>query len=134
VRDILAVLAAAAVGALGAVILGEYPFKGVVILASGLVFGLFVAEAALAVSRHRSPSLGAVCASIGVLAMTWSAWITTGHDLSYLGPAGWAAVAATAVAAGLRAGGLRAWSSRRAAGTQAGTAPGAPSGESPPPD
>ncbi|MGH9223730.1 MAG: hypothetical protein ACRD2W_08065 [Acidimicrobiales bacterium] len=127
-RPILAVAAAAAVGALGAVIVGEYPFKGVVVLGSGVVFGLFIAEAALGVARRPSRPLAAACAVIGLVAMTWAAWITTGHDLSFLGPAGWASIALTGAAAGLRT----AWS-RRGAGTPArGPAPPAPSEDSRP--
>ena len=125
----VAVAAAAAVGALGAVILGEYPFKGAVILGTGVVFGLFIAEAALAANRGPSPALAVASAAAALAAMTWAAWIATGHDLSYLGPAGWAAIPLTAAAAGLRT--FRTWS-RRAAGTPAGPAPAPPSESSPP--
>jgi len=132
-RLTLAALAAAAVGALGAVILGEYPFEGIVVLASGVVFGLFIAEAALAVHRAPSPVLAALAAAAGLLAMTWSAWISTGHDLSFLGPAGWTSIALTGAAAGLRTGGwFRKGQSRRAAGTPVRPAPAAPSEDSRP--
>ena len=125
-RLTLAVLAAAAVGALGALILGEYPFKGAVVLATGAVFGLFIAGAALGVARGPSLPLALACALGGLAAMTWSAWISTGHDLSYLGPAGWVAIGLTGAAAGVRTG----WS-RRAAGTPVPPAPAA-SPEDPP--
>jgi len=114
VRTVLAVLAAAAVGALGALILGEYEFDGVTVLAAGVVFGLFIAEAAVAVNQRATPGLGAAAAAIGLAAMTWAGWITTFHDLSELGGRAWAAVALCGLAAGLRAG----WS-RRAAGSPA---------------
>ncbi len=103
-RRILALAAAAAAGALGAVILGEYEFKGITILATGVIFGLFIAEAALAVNRHAVAGLGAAAAVIGLAAMTWAAWITTFHHLGVLSGTGWAAVALTGAAAGLRAG------------------------------
>lgn len=113
-RPILALVAAAGVGALGAVILGEYEFRGITVLAAGVVFGLFVAEAALAVNRGPAVALGVGSAVIGWAAMLWAAWITTFHDLAQLSGAGWAAVVLTGAAAGLRTG----WS-RRAAGNPA---------------
>ncbi len=103
-RLILALAAAAGVGALGALILGEYEFKGITILATGVIFGLFIAEAALAVNRRAGAGLGAGAGLIGLAAMTWGAWITTFHHLSVLPGAGWAAVILTGAAAGLRAG------------------------------
>ena len=117
-RPVLAVLAAAAVGALGAVILGEYNFEGVTILASGVVFGLFIAEAALAVNRKPALALGAASGVIGLAAMVWGGWITTFHHLSLLPVAGWVAVVLCGLSAGLRAGvSLTARKSRRGSGT-----------------
>lgn len=113
-RAILAVLAAAGVGALGALILGEYEFAGLTVLAAGVVFGLFIAEAALAVNRRPTPALGVAAAVIALAAMTWAGWITTFHDLPELTATGWAAVALTGLSAGLRTG----WS-RRARGSPA---------------
>ncbi|HVL26897.1 MAG TPA: hypothetical protein VM390_02025 [Acidimicrobiales bacterium] len=133
-RPVLAVLAAAAVASLQAVILGEYPFEGVTVLAAAVVFGLFVAEAARAVARQAGLVLGLACAALTLAAMVWSAWIATGHDLSFLGPAGWAAIPLAAATAGLRAGRprlLRERTSRPAAGTPTRPAP-APSPEDSP--
>ena len=116
-RATLAVLAAAAVGALGALILGEYPFNGLTILAAGLVFGLFIAEAAVAINRQATRPLGATVAVIGLAAMTWAGWITTFHDLGELSGKGWASIALCGLAGGLRAGlapRLRGETSRRA--------------------
>lgn len=101
-RLILGLLAAAAVGALGAVILGEYTFSGVSVLGSGLLLGLFVAEVAVTLSRRASPGLGLACAALAGGAMAWSGWISTGHDLSFLEPEGWVAVGLAALAAGVR--------------------------------
>ncbi|MCA1690768.1 MAG: hypothetical protein ABR540_20015 [Acidimicrobiales bacterium] len=108
-RPILAVGAAAVVGALGAVVLGEYTFSGLPILVSGPVLGFFMAEAALAVAGARAPRavLAGGCAVLALAAMVWSAWISSGHDLSFLPGEGWVAVGLAAVAAGLRAGWTR---------------------------
>ena len=116
-RATLAVLAAAAVGALGALILGEYPFTGLTILASGVVFGLFIAEAAVAVNRGPALPVGIAVGVIGVIAMVWAAWITTFHHLSELPGRGWAAIVLCGLAGGVRAGlasRLRVLRSRRA--------------------
>ncbi|MFP5317927.1 MAG: hypothetical protein ACLGI2_06475 [Acidimicrobiia bacterium] len=131
-RRTLALAAAAAVAALEALILGEYPFEGVTVLAAAVIFGLFVAEAARAVARRAEPVLGIGCGVLAGAAMVWSAWIATGHDLSFLGPAGWAAVPIATAVAGLRAGRerllVREEPSRPAAGSPTPPAP-APSTE-----
>jgi hypothetical protein len=133
VRRTLALFAAALVAALEAVILGEYPFEGLTILASAVVFGLFVAEAARAVDKAPGTALGVGCGVLTLAAMVWAAWIATGHDLSFLGHAGWAAIPLAAATAGLRASGLarrrlREGTSRPAAGSPIPPAP-APSPE-----
>lgn len=111
-RLTLALLAAAAAAAAGAVILGEYRFDGVTVIVTGVVFGLLLAELAVAINRRTSLALGAALGAIAAAAMAWAGWIASGHDFSFVGPAGWTAVVLAGAAAGLRAG----WS-RRAAGT-----------------
>lgn len=101
-RLVLGLAAAAGVGALGAVILGEYTFTGVSVLGSGVLLGLFVAETAVALCRRRGVGLAVACALLAGAAMTWAAWISTGHALSFLEPEGWAAVALAALASGIR--------------------------------
>lgn len=128
VRPTLVGLAAAAVGAAGALILGEYAFEGLVVLCSGAVLGLFVGEAAIAVARRREVRLGIFGAAVSIAAMVWAAWISTGHDLSYVGPAGWASVGVAAVAAYVRTGVIR----RGSGSPPAAPAPAA-STEDPPP-
>jgi hypothetical protein len=130
-RLTLALAAAVGVGVVGALVLGEYPFRGVTVLAAGVLFGLFIAEAALAVNRAPAPPLGIGCAVTGLAAMAWSGWISSGRDLSFLGPAGWAAIALTGAVAGARTSGLvRRLSSRRGSGTRPeAPAPAAPSDE-----
>jgi hypothetical protein len=103
VRLILAGLAAVAVGTLGALILGEYPFTGVTVLAAAVIFGLFISEAAVAVARSEGDVRLAVAVGVvAAAATTWAAWISTGRDLSFLGAAGWTAVGLAAVTAGGR--------------------------------
>lgn len=88
---------------LGAVLLGEYGFDGLPVLGSGLLLGVFVAEAVVAVAKAGS-RVGAVAS--GVLAgasMTWAGWIASGHRLGTVHWMGWAAVALAAGAGAFRA-------------------------------
>ncbi len=101
-RQVLAVAVGAAVAALGAVVLGEYAFAGVAVVASGVLLGLFVAEAALAVARSSSRLLALALAAVTAGGMGWAAWISTGERLGDVGPAGWLGVTLGAVSAALR--------------------------------
>ena len=106
-RPILAAGAAAAVGALGALILGEYPFTGLTVLVAAVIFGLFIGETAVAVGGRNEGAevwLTATVLVIGVAAMTWAAWISTGRDLSFLGPAGWTSIPLAGATAAARTG------------------------------
>lgn len=120
-RLLLAVVAAAAVGALGALVLGEYAFTGITVMGSGVVLGLFIGEAALAVRRDKGRDLAAACAMVGWAAMTWAGWIALGHDLSFLEATGVVAILLTGLFAGGRClpapARFREWWSRRASGT-----------------
>ena len=102
-RRIFAVLAAAAVAAAGAVVLGEYAFGGVAVVFAALLLGLFVAEAAGAVAREPSRGLAAVVGVVTALGLVWAAWIGSGHRLGAVGGSGWVAVTLGASAATLRA-------------------------------
>lgn len=127
-RPILACLAAVGVGAAGALILGEYSFGGVVVLASGSVLGLFVGEVAVAVRRRPDRRLGVACGFVSAAAMLWAGWISTAHDLSFVGPAGWASIALAAAAGFLRAG----WSRPGSGNPAAAPAPSASPQDRPP--
>lgn len=115
-RPILALLAGAAVAALGAAVLGEYSFGGPAVIGSGLLLGLFVAEAVLAVRGDgRNDVVGAVAgALLTALGLTWAAWISTGHRLGTLRWDGWLAVALGAVTAAFRLRPGAGWRSRPA--------------------
>jgi len=120
VRRILGAAVGAVTAALGALILGEYPFSGVVVLGAGMLFGWFVAEVLVAAARwHGSgaASVGAVLAGGGLV---WAAWISEGHDLGYLPIEGWVAVALGMAAAAFR-------------GSRPGATADSPTGPEPPP-
>ena len=104
IRHTLSVLAGALVAAAAALLLGEYPFEGLLVLGSGLLVGLLVAETVLSVGDWRGPVPAAACAVLAGVGLVWAGWIAEGHELGRIAPEGWAAVVL-----GAAAGGLRAW-------------------------
>lgn len=126
-RPLLAVVAAAVTAALGALILGEYELAGVTPFVAGALFGLVVAEAAVATAGRRSgaPAVTTVAVAAPLAAgagMVWAAWISSGRDWSFVPGEAWAGVALAALAAAAWAGGLGRVRGRRR------PAPGSPPG------
>ena len=70
VRQTLAVLAGAVVAVVAAAILGEYGFDGWAVMGSGVLTGLFVAEAEVAVVRTGNRPLAAATAATTAPART----------------------------------------------------------------
>jgi hypothetical protein len=103
VRPPLALLAGLAVAAIAAAVLGEYNFDGWAVLGSGLLVGLFVAEAVVSVARGGSRVRAGASAGMAAGAMVWAGWIATGHRLGTVGWRGWVAVALAAGAGAIRA-------------------------------
>jgi hypothetical protein len=105
-RSVLAVVAALAVTVLGAAILGEYQFDGLTGAVAGLIYGVFVAEAAVAVARKGSTWLAIVCAVFAVGGLGWAirAGIGPRDSIPANIPAfGWAALVLAAGGAAFRA-------------------------------
>lgn len=68
------------IGALGGVILGEYPLTGVMALLAGVLFGLAVAEAAITAGKSSDWPLVATAAGAAFAGFGWAAWIEAGRD------------------------------------------------------
>jgi hypothetical protein len=102
-RDSLALLAGAVVAVVGAAVLGEYGFDGWAVVGSGLLTGLFVAEAVVAVARRGTGPLAGGSAVLGAASLLWAGWISTGHRLGTVSWKGWVAVALAAAAGAVRA-------------------------------
>jgi hypothetical protein len=100
-RLVLAVVAAAATAALGAVIIGEYQLAGITGVIAGTLFGLAIAEVVLTVSGPSARDLLAVAlgstAVITVAGLLWAAWISSGHDWGFVPTGLWIGLAAGAV-------------------------------------
>ncbi len=111
-RRILAVVVAVLVAGVAAVLLGEYPFSGLLVLGSGILVGLLVSEAVVTVGDWRGLVPAAVGAVLSAAGLTWAGWIAEGEDLGRVAAEGWVAVALGAAAAALRA-----WWPRAGAGS-----------------
>jgi hypothetical protein len=96
-------VAGLAVAVVGAAVLGEYGFDGLAVLGSGLLLGLFVAEAVVGVAGGGSVPGAVASAVLAAGSMGWAGWIATGHRLGMLTWMGWGAIALAAVAGGIRA-------------------------------
>jgi hypothetical protein len=140
VRLALAVLAALVVAVVGAAILGEYQFDGLTGAAAGLIFGVFIAEAALAVNRRGSALLAAVCAVLAVGSLGWAIHASIGPRASIpddVPGMAWVALVLAALGAVIRArsSGRRVGGSRTEQGRTPVSAPAdrEPSSPEPPP-
>lgn len=85
----LAVLTAAAGGALAAVILGEYDLRGVTPLVAGIMLAIVIGELAVVVAGGRSAVLGISCALAVGAGMVWALRISSGNDWSFVSASGW---------------------------------------------
>ncbi len=119
-RRILGVCAGAATGALGALILGEYPFSGIVVLGAAILLGLAVAEVVVGVGRWRGRGPAGIAAVLVAAGLVWAAWISEGRDLGRLPVRGW-----VVVVLGMATAAIRGW--------RPGAAAGSPTGHEPPP-
>ena len=120
-----AVIAALAVAALGAVILGEYELAGTRPFLAGVLFGVTVAEVMATVARPSGEDrpLLAAAALVTEAGLVWATWISTGHELRTAAATAWGGILVGSLAAPLW---LRS-AGRRAEHTPDGTAP-APGG------
>jgi hypothetical protein len=109
-----ALVLAALACALGALLLGEYEFDGLMPYGAGVLFGLVIAELVVEVGRLRSPVVVVGTAVLVGAALGWAAWLSAGSGLRPYPTGGWVAVAVGAAASGLRTAGVAARASARA--------------------
>jgi hypothetical protein len=100
----VAVGAGAATAALGALIVGEYPFRGWMPFVAGVLFGLVVAEVMVTVAMGATAVLGVAAAALAAAGLAYAARIDSGYGLHRIGAQAWAGVVIAAVVAGARAG------------------------------
>lgn len=94
-------LCGAGVAALGALILGEYEFVGMLPFVAGPLFGLAIGEVVTGVGRLRSVAVAVVCAVLAFGGIAWAGWIDSSEGVEPVKQLVWVAAAlAAAVAAG----------------------------------
>lgn len=106
-RTLLGLLCGALVAALGALILGEYPFTGSLPWIAGPMFGLVVGEAVVAAGHSRTMVVGGLAGLLSLGGITWAGWISSGDGLAPMSTVVWASAALAAVAGFLRTADLR---------------------------
>jgi len=99
-RVVLGAVAAAFVGAVGGLIMGEYQLRGPMALVAGVLFGLAVAEAAITVGKSSDWFLVIVAAAAAGVGLTWAAWIDAGDELGRIAGLRWAGSLIAALSAG----------------------------------
>ena len=78
-RQVLALVSATLLAALGAVVLGEYPLEGTTALVGFPLYGVAVSELALALAKRLAPATLAAVAVVVAGGLTWALWISFGH-------------------------------------------------------
>jgi len=79
-------LAGATLALVGAVVLGEYDLRGTTVLVGFPLYGVAVAELALAVARRlATPALAALAVGVGA-GLTLALWISFGHFRNDVAP------------------------------------------------
>ncbi|MGI8873061.1 MAG: hypothetical protein ACR2KP_01785 [Egibacteraceae bacterium] len=111
-RAPLGILCAAAVSALGALILGEYEFTGALPFVAGGLFGLVIGEVVVGVGRTRAVAVGVIAAVFAFGGIAWAGWIDSSQGVEPVKTLVWVSAALAALAALLRTTGLPALSRR----------------------
>ena len=92
-RQLFAVVAAAAVAAIAAVILGEYELVGTTALVAGALFGVGVAEVLVTVAKaDDAPALVLAAAALTGAGLLWALWISTGRNLDFASEEGYGSI------------------------------------------
>lgn len=105
VRAAAGVFASALAAVLGAFILGEYEFTGLLPIGAGALFGLAVSEVAVEIGRRHTWAVAISCAVLSAAGLLWAGWIAAGSG-AYPGGA-WLAAGVGALAAVGRVRGIR---------------------------
>lgn len=98
-RQIVAVLAAAAAAILGALILGEYSMSGFTPVVAGVLFGVAIAEVIVAVARQTTVVHLVAAPGLTVGGLSWGIWIQVHNRHTGMPTGGWLALGIGAVAA-----------------------------------
>jgi|SRR5437867_1836598 len=106
-RQAVAVAAGAGAAVLGALILGEYEFSGVLPLVMGVLFGLAVAEMMSWIARGATRLLTVVAAALTAGGLLVAGWISVHHRHEAIPPSAWTSAALGAATAVFRSRSVR---------------------------
>jgi hypothetical protein len=106
-RAVLGMVCAAAVAALGALILGEYEFTGLLPFMAGPLFGLVIGEVVVGVGQRRTVPVALVAATLSFAGMAWAGWIDSSEGVEPVKGLVWVGAALAAAAALVRTSGRR---------------------------
>jgi hypothetical protein len=98
----VALVLGALVAVIGALILGEYQFEGLLPFGAGALFGLVVAEVVVEVGRRRTVLVAIVAGLSAGVGLVWAGWISAGSGLSPIPSGAWLAAGVGFAAAVLR--------------------------------
>jgi hypothetical protein len=105
-RGALGVICGMAASALGALILGEYEFTGLLPFVAGPIFGLAIGELVVGVGRLRSLPVGLLAAASAFGGVAWAGWIDSSEGLEPMRALAWVAAALAGLGALVRTVGL----------------------------
>jgi hypothetical protein len=106
-RAALGVVCVVATAVLGALILGEYDFKGSLPFVAGPLFGLVLGEVGVSAGKTRAVAVAAIAAVCGFGAIVWAGWINSGEGLEPIHRMIWPSAALAGIFAYLRIAGLK---------------------------
>lgn len=105
-RAVIGIVCGVAAAALGALILGEYEFRGSLPFVAGPLFGLVIGEVVVGVGRVRSLAAGAIASVAAFAGIVWAGWIDSSEGVEPVKALVWVAAPLAAVAAMVRIAGL----------------------------
>jgi hypothetical protein len=106
-RAVGGLVCAAAVAALGALMLGEYEFTGTLPFIAGPLFGLVVGEVVVGVGRSRAVPVAVAAAAVAFGGIGWAGWIDSTVGVEPVKGLVWVAAVMAATAAAVRTAGWR---------------------------
>jgi hypothetical protein len=106
-RAVLGVGCGAAAAALGALILGEYEFTGLLPFVAGPLFGLVIGEVVVGVGRVRSMLVAGLVGAVAFAGIAWAGWIDSSEGVEPVKGLVWVAALLAAGVGTLRTAGLR---------------------------
>jgi hypothetical protein len=105
-RAVAGIVCGVAAAALGALILGEYEFRGTLPFVAGPLFGLVIGEVVVSIGRVRTVVAGAIASAAAFGGIVWAGWIDSSEGVEPVKALVWVAAPLAAATALVRIVGL----------------------------